>query len=206
MPTTGRVLLIDLENVVGTLGKPAALRSKVVALVDAAGLHDHIVAAFAKRPPSSDAIAATLTALGVVPIPVEPGPDAAEEALIAHAVGMHARGCRHFTVCSCDGAFARLADSTDARLDVLVWQGQPIATRLRKVADTIRQVPRPGAGASASAAASGPAAAARNRTQSPPRPSSVLLATMLALFAGAVWVGIGVAVGQRPADVLLRRR
>lgn len=122
MPITGRIMLIDLENVIGTNRKPAVLRSLVAALLDAAGPHHHTVAAYASHSPDSDSVAPVLIALGVVPLPVEPGPNAAENALIAHAIRVHRQGCSRFTVSSGDRAFAKLAHATKARLDILAWK------------------------------------------------------------------------------------
>ncbi|WP_309114755.1 hypothetical protein [Saccharothrix sp.] len=205
MPITGRIMLIDLENVVGTNRKPAALRSLVTAFLDAAGPHHHTVAAYAVHSPDSKSVASVLTALGVAPLPVEPGPDAAENALIAHAVRMHREGCCRFTVASGDGAFTRLADATNARLDILVWKGQPIATRLSKIAGTVQRVPLPAKGVQAGSAPSGQAVARKGSDYTSTLVSSDP-AARLSLFVSALLVGIGVALGQRLVDVALRRR
>lgn len=140
-----RLVLIDLENVVGFRPKPRTLRDRVSALLTAAGPHHHAVAAYATDDLADDPTASLLAALGVAPLRVLPGPDAAETALLAHAKRMRAEGCTHFTVCSSDRAFAALADTDTVHLDVLIWHGQPVSARLEHVAEQVRRLPRPGA-------------------------------------------------------------
>lgn len=91
-----RVVLIDLENMVGTNPRTPVLRSKVTALLEAAGPYHHAVVAYAASEDDGDTAASVLAALGVAPLRVEPGPDAAENALIRHASRMQASGCTRF--------------------------------------------------------------------------------------------------------------
>ncbi|MDT8913738.1 hypothetical protein [Amycolatopsis sp. PS_44_ISF1] len=135
-------MLIDLENVVGFRPKRRTLRTRMTALLEAAGPRHHAVAAYASLEDTDDVTASTLAALGVAPLRVTPAPDAAELALLAHARRMQADGCASFTVCSGDHAFAVLGDADALTLDVLVWQGQPVATGLAAVADHVRRLPR----------------------------------------------------------------
>lgn len=142
MLPTDRVVLVDLENVVGFRPKRRTLRTRMTALLDAAGPRHHAVAAYACIEDTDDVTASTLAALGVAPLRVTPGPDAAELALLAHARRMQADGCARFTVCSGDHAFAVLGDADASSLEVLVWQGQPVATGLAAAADHVRRLPR----------------------------------------------------------------
>lgn len=142
MLPTDRVVLVDLENVVGFRPKRRTLRTRMTALLGAAGPWHHAVAAYACLEDADDVTASTLAALGVAPLRVTPGPDAAELALLAHARRMQADGCARFTVCSGDHAFAALGDADASTLEVLVWQGQPVATDLVAAADHVRRLPR----------------------------------------------------------------
>ncbi|GAA1309489.1 hypothetical protein GCM10009634_74540 [Saccharothrix xinjiangensis] len=54
---------------------------------------------------------------------------------------MQAGGCTRFTVCSGDKAFATLADVENTRIEVLVWQGQSVATWRVDVVHGIRELP-----------------------------------------------------------------
>jgi hypothetical protein len=146
MLPTDRVVLVDLENVVGFRPKRRTLRTRMTALLDAAGPWPHAVAAYACIEDADDATASTLAALGVAPLRVTPGPDAAELALLAHARRMQADGCARFTVCSGDHAFAVLGDADASTLEVLVWQGQPVAASLAAAADHVHRLPRLGEG------------------------------------------------------------
>lgn len=142
MLSTDRVVLVDLENVVGFRPKRRTLRTRMTALLAAAGPRHHAVAAYACLDDADDVTASTLAALGVAPLRVTPGPDAAELALLAHARRMQADGCARFTVCSGDHAFAVLGDADASTLEVIVWQGQPVAADLAEAADDVRRVPR----------------------------------------------------------------
>ncbi|MFE3170073.1 hypothetical protein ACFXPA_04740 [Amycolatopsis sp. NPDC059090] len=146
MLQTDRVVLVDLENVVGFRPKRQTLRTRMTALLDAARPWHHAVAAYACIDDADDATASTLAALGVAPLRVTPGPDAAELALLAHARRMQADGCARFTVCSGDHAFAVLGEADASTLEVLVWQGQPVAAGLTAAADHVRRLPRLGDG------------------------------------------------------------
>lgn len=137
------VVLIDLENVVGTRSRMPYLRACVTTLLTAAGPRHHAVAAYAGEECGGDPVASVLAALGVAPLRVPPGPDAAEQALIEHARRVQAEGCTRFIVCSSDRAFAVLADAAAADLEVLVWQGQPVAARLTEAARAVRTLSRP---------------------------------------------------------------
>ncbi|NUT49401.1 MAG: hypothetical protein HOV94_19145 [Saccharothrix sp.] len=208
MQSTDRVVLIDLENLVGTNPRPAALWTRIGVLLNAAGPHHHAVVAYAAPDADGDTVFSVLAALGVAPLRVEPGPDAAENALIRHAVRMQTHGCTRFTVCSSDRAFATLADAENTRLDILVWQGQPVTTRLADVAHSIRELPRPdkatvGAAPSVQAASDNShdnslsRAPAASGSRSIPHPAQMVR---------AVLVGVGVAVGQRLVDRVLPPR
>lgn len=206
MRPTDRLVLLDLENVVGFRPKPRTLRVRVTALLHAAGPRHHAVAAYAAAGDAvDDPTASALACLGVAPLRVPPGPDAAETALLAHARRMQAEGCVLFTVCSGDGAFASLADGESIQVEVLVWEGQPVSARLARVVDHIRRLPRPGIGATVDEPASVAALPEDVRpvpwrhSRHPANPSLCGLATGLA-------TGVGLAVGHRLVDGLLSRR
>ncbi|MCE7011810.1 hypothetical protein LWC34_54700 [Kibdelosporangium philippinense] len=204
MLPTDRLVLIDLENVVGFRPKPRTLRARITALLDAAGPHHHAVAAYAADDAEDDLTASALACLNVAPLRVPPRPDAAETALLAHARRMQAEGCMLFTICSSDRAFASLTNGESAQVDVLIWEGQPVSTKLEQVVNHVRRLPRPGAEASTAeptmpTALPDAAAPMRYREGRPTRQP------LDRLTAGLI-TGIGIALGHRLADELLSRR
>lgn len=144
-----RMLLIDLENMVGTGPRERPLRARVGALLAAVGPVHHAVAGYTTTEVRQDVVASILAELGVAPLRTAPGPDAAELVLLAHARRVHdALGCRRFLVASADRRFAELAETGLGRLDVLAWEGQPVAGRLTDSAHQVRRIPKTtGAGA-----------------------------------------------------------
>lgn len=202
MQPTDRLVLIDLENVVGFRPKPRTLRARVTALLEAAAPWHHAVAAYAVDDAEDDPTASVLACLGVAPLRVAPGPDTAETALLAHARRMHAdEECAVFTVCSCDRAFAALADIESVRVEVLIWQGQPVSAKLQRAADEVRQLPRPGTEHSldevlTQARTTENDEPVRRQQHRPVRPALSSLAT-------GILTGIGLALGHRLVDVLL---
>ncbi|TQM85487.1 hypothetical protein FHX81_7973 [Saccharothrix saharensis] len=201
-----RVVLIDLENMVGTNPRTPVLRSKVTALLEAAGPYHHAVVAYAASEDDGDTAASVLAALGVAPLRVEPGPDAAENALIRHASRMQASGCTRFTVCSGDKAFATLADVENTRIDLLVWQGQPVATRLADIAHDIHELPR----VDKTTAAGEPLSAHRRhadgvRQERLPDTVGRYRLSNFPLPVAALLMGMGVALGHRLVDVVFPR-
>lgn len=202
-----RVLLLDLENLGVARLRPGALRARLGALLAAAGEVHHVVAAYALADDEGvDPLASLLAELRIAPLRVAPGPDAAELALIAHARHVHAGGGRVFLVGSADGRFAELGAL--GRVELLVWEGQPVATRLTEVAHALHRLarpvgpwtgagdaehPDPDAGAPPEAVGVVPAAAVRSRA------SGRHLAERL--LAAAV-TGLAVAAGQRLLDRL----
>lgn len=204
MLPTDRLVLIDLENVVGFRPKPRTLRARITALLDAAGPRHHAVAAYAAEDAEDDPTASALACLNVAPLRVSPVPDAAETALLAHARRMQAEGCVLFTVCSSDRAFASLADGESAQVEVLIWEGQPVSSKLEQVVNHVRRLPRPGTEASITeptmpAALPSAAAPVLYRQGRPARQP------LDSLTAGLV-TGIGIALGHRLADEFLSRR
>lgn len=203
MLPTDRLVLIDLENVVGFRPKRRTLRARIIALLDAAGPHHHAVAAYAAEDAEDDPTASALACLKVAPLRVLPGPDAAETALLAHARRMQAEGCVLFTVCSSDRAFASLADGESAQVEVLIWEGQPVSSKLEQVVNHVRRLPRPGTEAAITEPTKPalPSAAPAMRHRQDRRNRQPLGG----LTAGFV-TGIGIALGHRLADELLSRR
>ncbi|WP_103349727.1 hypothetical protein [Amycolatopsis sp. CA-128772] len=73
---------------------------------------------------------------------VTPSPDAAEDALLAHARRVHdslGRCC--WLVASADHRLAALAEL--GRMEVLAWEGQPVSDRLTDVAHATHRLARP---------------------------------------------------------------
>lgn len=201
MLPTDRLVLIDLENVVGFRPKPRTLRARVTALLDAAGPHHHAVAAYATDDIEDDPTASTLASLGIAPLRTLPGPDAAETMLLAHARRMQAEGCVLFTVCSSDRAFAALADSETARVEVLAWEGQPVSAKLAEAADHVRTLPRPGAVTLADRA---PVPATVPARPDPlPRQHIRHTSAMLPDVVTGIFIGVGIALGHRFTDLFL---
>ncbi|GAA1309277.1 hypothetical protein [Saccharothrix xinjiangensis] len=139
-----RVLLIDVDNMVGVACTPRPVaRARMEALLVAAGPVHHAVAAYnARTDQADDPLSSHLAELGVGCIPVDDGPDAADHALLRHARRLHdSRTHGDFVVASADGRFSQLASLGE--LEVLAWQGQPVAARLRHTAHRLRRVPKP---------------------------------------------------------------
>jgi len=129
MLPTDRLVLIDVENVVGLRSKPRTLRALVTAPLNAAGPRT-MPAAYAANDAEDDPTASTLACLGVVPLRMPPGPDAAETALLAHARRMQAERCVLFTVLLQRSRFASFTDGESAHVDELIWEGQPVSLKL----------------------------------------------------------------------------
>ncbi|GLZ28068.1 hypothetical protein Lesp02_02580 [Lentzea sp. NBRC 105346] len=206
MNADDRVLLLDLENLGSARLRPRPLRARLETLLDAAGETHHVVAAYAVPECNGvDPVASVLAELRIAPLRVPTGPDAAELALLARARHVHAEGGRIFIVGSADGRFAELA--TFGRAELLVWDGQPVATKLAEVVHDVRRLTRPtGTPAEdttehvqhhpdAQAAATNPATMSR-------RDVGDLIGRLLI----AVITGIGIAVGQRLFDAVVPRR
>ncbi|MEU7481752.1 hypothetical protein AB0A63_37650 [Lentzea sp. NPDC042327] len=142
MEATDKVLLIDLENVVGpNQPRPRLLRARVGALVAAAGPVHHVMAGYSHPGTHEDLTLSVLAELGVAACRVPQHANAAEHALLCHARYAHQQGCRSFAVASADRAFTALADYGE--FDVLIWEGQPVAARLEACAHRVVRVPRP---------------------------------------------------------------
>ncbi|MFJ8965867.1 hypothetical protein ACIRG5_41410 [Lentzea sp. NPDC102401] len=132
------MLLIDLENAVGTIHvRPRILRAKVHALLQAAGSVHHALASYAQADPAGDTV---VSVLGVAAWRVAQHDNAAEHALISHARYAYQQGCRTFTVASADRAFTALADL--GMFDVLAWEGQQVAAKLEDRAQNVIRVAR----------------------------------------------------------------
>lgn len=191
-----RVLLIDSENFFGAISpRPRLLRARLTALLTAAGPVHHAVAAFATTSETGDPLASILAEHRVASLTVAPSPDAAEDALFAHARRVHdslGRCC--WLVASADHRLAALAGL--GRIDVLAWEGQPVADRLTNVAHATHRFPRSD---SATDAFPEPIPTPSSRQRRCP--------DVLRAAGYAVLSGIGVAIGQHlTVSVLGRRR
>jgi hypothetical protein len=206
--TDDRILLLDLENLGSATLRPRPLRARLATLLAAAGEHHHAVAAYAIAEGEPDPVASLLAELRIAPLCVRPGPDAAELALLAHARYVHAQGGRIFLVGSADGRFAELVAL--GRVELLVWDGQPVSTKLADVVHDIHRLTRP-AGTPVESFA-GPnqfePESARDSLASTvpatfePRGNGHQLAARL---LNALVTGFAIAAGQRLFDALSRR-
>ncbi|KOV83104.1 NYN domain-containing protein [Nocardia sp. NRRL S-836] len=174
------------------------------ALLAAAGDVHHAVAGYA-LPDEDDPIASVLAELRIAPLRTSPGPNAAEHVLLAHARRLHTEHrCRDFAVCSADRAFAELAEL--GRLELVVFTGQPISTRLSDAAHQVREVERPTTDPVASLIEHvSPPADTVSRPAAPACPavaSDHLPRTLIT----AVVPGFGFAAGARLADRILGRK
>ncbi|SEB47185.1 hypothetical protein SAMN04489727_2018 [Amycolatopsis tolypomycina] len=206
-----RTLLLDLENLGCVRLRPRPLRTRLAGLLAAAGPIHHAVAAYAVPDEADgDPLASMLAELRIASLRVQPGPDAAELALLAHARYVHTEGGRIFLVGSADGRFAELAAL--GRVDLLVWDGQPVATKLAEVVHDIHRLARPTSAPAGditepmqrepAATPSTMPAGAAGVPGEPARAGSAFAGPLLTAFA----TGIAIAAGHRLFDALLPRR
>lgn len=206
MNADDRVLLMDLENIGTVRLRPRPLRARLETLLAAAGPIHHAVAGYTQPTgDGGDPLASLLAELRIAPLRVPPGTDAAELALLAHARHVHAEGGRIFLVASADRRFAELAAL--GRVELLVWDGQPIATRLADIAHHIHRIPRPTSTLTDDTNAleqpdPDETAAVPDPSADPTRARSEIAARFLTGLA----TGVGIAAGQRLLDLLLPRR
>ncbi len=74
MQAEDRVLLIDVENMIGSVrSRPDLVSARVRALLDAAGPVHHTLACYTQVDPAIDRVASVLAELGVAPWPVPAG-------------------------------------------------------------------------------------------------------------------------------------
>jgi hypothetical protein len=195
-----RILLLDLENLGAVRRRPRPLRAQLEALLAAAGEIHHAVAAYGlPNGADADSLASLLAELRIAPLRVPPGADAAELALLAHARHVHAAGGRTFLVGSADGRFAQLAAL--GRVELLVWDGQPVATRLADVAHHLHRIARP---------TGTPTGDATEQDQPGPEdlPATAIRpcgGEFVARLLAAVATGFGIALGNAVTVRLLRR-
>ncbi|AHH98708.1 hypothetical protein GCM10010174_79020 [Kutzneria viridogrisea] len=166
-----RVLLIDLENLLGSIKvRERALRASLEVLRATAGAEvHHTVAGYAVPDGEPDPIASLLAEYQIGPLRTSPHPDAADHVLLHHARRLHHGRVRNggpglvFLVASADRRFSELAEHGRGRLEVLACDGQPVAARLIEAAQVVHRMPRPVAGAftfsTQPAGLAGPAAA-----------------------------------------------
>lgn len=210
MNADDRILLLDLENLGAVRLRPRPLRARLEALLGVAGDVHHAIAAYGLPDDEADPVASLLAELRIAPLRVAPGPDAAELALLAHARYVHAEGGRIFLVGSADGRFAELTGL--GRVELLVWDGQPVATKLADVVHDIHRLARPtGTPIDEAADTSGPdhldpeAAPAESV-----RPATVVLPArtgqdLTGRLLIALATGFAIAAGQRVFDALIPR-
>ncbi|CAO5240216.1 hypothetical protein [Frankia sp. AgKG'84/4] len=200
MQADDRVLLIDLENMVGLVQpRPDLVRARVHALLEAAGPVHHALASYAQGEPSSDRGASVLAELRVAPWPVPAGKNAADDALLQHARYVHSRGGRTFTVASADHRFAELARW--GQLDVLAWEGQPVARALTAAGAHLRRLPRASTSGPAAPAAHVAAVSVSRARATPSRPVEMSLRRGL---LSAILTGVGIGIGERLTARALR--
>lgn len=137
-----RVLLIDVENVVGPVAPgPEVIRGRVRALIEAAGEPHHVLACYAPEDPQADRTVSVLAEMRVATWQVGKATDAADHALLQHARYLRERGFTTFVVASADGMFAALAEL--GRLEVLVWERQSPSQRLVTAAHAVQRLRLP---------------------------------------------------------------
>jgi hypothetical protein len=197
-----RTLLVDIENLLGTpRPKASVLRAWIDLLLQAAAELHHAVASYAVAEPGDDPIASVLAELRITPLPVAPGADAAELALLAHARHVHDVGGRVFLVASGDRRFTELAHLDSTRIEVLAREGQPVAAKLTAAAAVVHRLPRTPTAVDAAdpdlvVETAGAPAALPGRQINP----------MVLRFGIAVITGFGIALGQRLLDILVPHR
>jgi hypothetical protein len=209
MNADDRILLLDLENLGTRWLRQRPFRARLNALLAAADPVHHAVAAYAVSPDADDGpLASLLAELRIAPMPVQPGPDAAELALLAHARRVHIEGGRSFVVGSADGRFAELASL--GRVELLVWDGQPVAAKLADVVHHIHRLPRPTGAPDDIKAPEVPesdqATASPPRDAPRPRRHRALAERLLVAVATGVGVALGNAVTEQVLRQLIRRR
>ncbi len=134
------------------------------------------------------------------PGPCRRGDNAADDTLLQHAHYVHSRGGRTFTVASADHRFAELARW--GQLDVLAWEGQPVAHALTRAAGAhLRRLPR--------ACTSGPAApaahvAAVSASRARATPSPPVETSLRRGLLSAVLTGVGIGIGEHLTAWFLR--
>lgn len=199
-----RVLLIDAENVIGPF-KPrlALVRTRVQALLTAAGPIHHALACYGQQWPVHDTVPSALIELGVVPWPVPLGPDAAEIALVSHARYLATRPTRWcFFVASGDHRLAQIAEYGEVH--VVVWEGHPLAARLQSAAAAVYRLPR-------TTTAIGSVTAPLNLviptgSAVSPTTSRVPDRRLTEHLITALITGVGIGLGHRVVDGLRPRR
>jgi hypothetical protein len=163
--TTGGVLLVDLENMVGKNAKPGIVAARMQALIQRAGPGAKIVAACAQARITPDG-AKVLQAHDVELLPVDGSKDAADEALLTQAQRMANDGCRRFVVASNDSRFARLAELGD--LEIVIWKTQKPRKAYTDRAAHVHRLPIPAAAAAQRSTTSTKAHGAANTKASSP--------------------------------------
>lgn len=211
MNADDRILLLDLENLGTVRLRPRPLRARLETLLTAAGEIHHAVAAYALPTAAlptgdgGDPLASLLAELRIAPLRVPPGTDAAELALLAHARHVHAEGCRIFLVGSADGRFAELAGL--GRVELLVWESQPVATRLVNIAHHVHRIARPtGTSTEDTTGQDSPEPDEAAAVPIPAGSSGHGGGAVVSRFLTGVATGVGIAVGHRLLDILLPRR
>ena len=205
MNADDRVLLLDLENLGTVRLRPRPLRVRLETLLATAGEIHHAVAAYAQPAgEDGDPPASILAELRIAPLRVPPGADAAELALLAHARHVHAEGGRNFLVGSADGRFVQLAAL--GRVELLVWDGQPVATRLVDVAHHVHRIARPtGTPAEDAAGHHEPEPDQATTVPGAAADSGPGGGAVPGRFLAGVATGVGIAVGHRLPDILVPR-
>ncbi|GAA4869929.1 hypothetical protein [Saccharopolyspora cebuensis] len=199
-----RTLLLDLENLGSVRLRPRPLRARLMTLLAAAGEHHHAVAAYAVAEDGIDSAAAVLAELRIAPLRVAPGPNAAELALLTHARHVHAEGGRTFLVGSADGRFAELTSL--GRVELLVWDGQPVATKLAEVAHRVHRLQRPHNSSADDFNATSPPITEVSPAAPPEPPSDRCQPNGIGThLLTALVTGIATAAGQRLFDAIWPR-
>lgn len=135
------VLLIDVENMIGTMARPGNLVSRLDAILRHASPGTVIVAACADASITPTGIS-IFEEREVELLQVGASKDAADQALLDRAQSLASYGHTRFIVASADGAFGEIADLGD--LEIMLWKKQ--AARKKGYVDRARKthrIPRP---------------------------------------------------------------
>lgn len=206
--STGAVVLLDLENVIGSNPPPEAVDKCLSDVLELAAPVAVCWAAYPQRLLSERA-REVLKRHGVKTQWAKAGNNSADRALLKLARKEADKGRRRFVIVSGDADFAPLADL--GSLEVIARHEQKIGSRLRRRASRIHRLPGPDSAACRAPASAvwsaEPAAEQRpgdvQRLPIPRTPGQVAVAG-LALWAAGTCFGAGMATGAWVARRVLR--
>jgi hypothetical protein len=210
------ILLIDLENMIGSRAKQNMMERKLDALLGHAGAGTPAVAACAGSA-ITDVGTQLLASRHVKLHKVSGAKDAADKKLREEAASHAGEGCRRFLVASYDSSFGQIADL--GRLEIIVWDtaNPKLAQKYAQRAAEVHRVPKPTTSAPTSPVQppeplpARPGAGSREAVSAPSPQSSAAAADLaplaafgLGVIAGGMLIGAGTILGAAVALRLLR--